>query len=286
MSITAPEQEVVVSRYTGVQRVNHWITAALFTLLGLSGLAMFSPYLFFLTGLFGGGQSTRAVHPWFGVALMLSFAVLFVRFWRLNMPNRDDILWMLRIGDIVQNRHDRLPAIGKYNAGQKGVFWSQTALILVMFVSGVVIWDQYFFTYTADRGEAVCAAVAFFGRHRRDHDHPGAHLCRPMDTRHQQGDDPRQRDRRLGAAPSSQMVQAGHAARGRASRHRPRLNRRWHGTAAFCRAGGPGRISARYSPTRPRSAASRRRRSYGCPILRPCFLPGPRGSRRWRTDIP
>ena len=60
----APADEVVVARYTGVQRVNHWITAALFTLLGLSGLAIFSPYLFFLTGLFGGGQSTRAVHPW------------------------------------------------------------------------------------------------------------------------------------------------------------------------------------------------------------------------------
>jgi len=149
VAAAAAEQEVVVSRYNGVQRVNHWVTAALFTLLGLSGLAMFSPYLFFLTGLFGGGQSTRAVHPWFGVALMVSFAVLFLRFWRLNMPNRDDILWMLRIGDIVQNRHDRLPAIGKYNAGQKGVFWSQTALILVMFFSGLVIWDQYFFTYTA-----------------------------------------------------------------------------------------------------------------------------------------
>lgn len=157
MSAIAPERqasvadtdgEVVVSRYTGVQRVNHWITALLFTLLGLSGLALFSPYLFFLTGLFGGGQSTRAVHPWFGVVLMLSFAVLFVRFWRLNMPSRDDVTWMLHIGDIVRNRHDRLPAIGKYNAGQKGVFWSQTALILVMFLSGLVIWDQYFFAYT------------------------------------------------------------------------------------------------------------------------------------------
>jgi formate dehydrogenase subunit gamma len=153
MSITAPDpttvHEVVVSRYTGVQRVNHWITAALFTLLTLSGLAMFSPYLFFLTGLFGGGQSTRAVHPWLGVMLIISFAILFLRFWRLNLPSWDDVLWMLRIGDIVRNRHDRLPAIGKYNAGQKGVFWSQTALILVMFVTGLVIWDQYFFSYTA-----------------------------------------------------------------------------------------------------------------------------------------
>ena len=137
-----------MSRYTGAQRVNHWITAALFTLLTISGLALFSPYLFFLTGLFGGGQSTRAVHPWFGVFLILSFAVLFVRFAKLNIPNGDDIKWMRKLPDIVRNRHEGLPAIGKYNAGQKGVFWSQTALILVMFFSGLVIWDQYFGTYT------------------------------------------------------------------------------------------------------------------------------------------
>ncbi|MGD0103082.1 MAG: formate dehydrogenase subunit gamma [Rhodopila sp.] len=145
----AATHAVIVSRYTGVQRLNHWFTAALFILLALSGLAMFSPYLFFLTGLFGGGQATRAIHPWLGCALVVSFGLLFVRFWLLNIPNRDDVRWMLRIGDIVRNRHDRLPPLGKYNAGQKMVFWSQTALILVMFCTGVVIWDQYFFDYTS-----------------------------------------------------------------------------------------------------------------------------------------
>ena len=143
------EKVLSVPRYTGFQRVNHWLTAALFSLLALSGLAMFSPYLFFLTGLFGGGQSTRAIHPWFGVVLLFSFAGLFVRFWKLNLPNRDDVAWSMHIGDVITNHHERLPELGKYNAGQKGVFWSQTALILVMFVSGIIIWDQYFFTYTA-----------------------------------------------------------------------------------------------------------------------------------------
>ena len=137
-----------VPRYTGLQRVNHWITAILFTLLTLSGLAMFTPYLFSLTGLFGGGQATRAIHPWFGVALAVSFALLFLRFWRLNIPNRDDIAWSMKIRDVVTNREDRLPELGKYNAGQKGVFWGQTALIGIMFVSGLVIWDQYFYEYT------------------------------------------------------------------------------------------------------------------------------------------
>jgi formate dehydrogenase subunit gamma len=150
MSIThSPPPVVVVDRYTGVQRVNHWITAVLFTLLALSGLAMFSPYLFFLSGLFGGGQATRAIHPWFGVALLISFAILFVRFASLNIFNRDDLTWTRRLGSVVRNRHQGLPDLGKYNAGQKGVFWSQTVLILIMFVTGLIIWDQYFFTYTA-----------------------------------------------------------------------------------------------------------------------------------------
>ncbi len=145
----AAEREVVVARYTGIQRVNHWITAALFTLLAISGLAMFSPYLFFLTGLFGGGQATRAIHPWLGCGLIVSFGLLFLRFFLLNIPNMDDVRWMLRIGDIVRNRHDRLPPLGKYNAGQKFVFWSQTALIGLMFCSGLVIWDEYLFAYTS-----------------------------------------------------------------------------------------------------------------------------------------
>ncbi|NEU13278.1 formate dehydrogenase subunit gamma [Methylobacterium sp. BTF04] len=139
---------LLVPRYTGVQRVNHWITAILFTLLGLSGLAMFTPFLFFLSGLFGGGQATRAIHPWFGVFLMASFAILFLRFWRLNLPNRDDVEWSMKIKDVVTNREDRLPELGKYNAGQKGVFWGQTVLIGIMFVTGLVIWDQYFYQYT------------------------------------------------------------------------------------------------------------------------------------------
>ena len=143
----APEV-MYVPRYTGVQRVNHWITAILFTLLTLSGLAMFTPYLFSLTGLFGGGQATRAIHPWFGVALAVSFFFLFVRFWRLNIPNKDDVEWTKHIGDVVTNRDDRLPELGKYNAGQKGVFWGQTALIAVMFVTGLIIWNTYFGGYT------------------------------------------------------------------------------------------------------------------------------------------
>lgn len=149
----------IVDRYTAGARINHWITAGSLILLALSGLAFFHPSLFFLTGLFGGGQSARAIHPWIGVVLLISFAGLFIRFVRFNFWNRDDTLWMRRVGDVVNARDDRLPELGKYNAGQKLVFWSQTILILILFLSGLVIWDQYFFEYTTLQQKRIAVLV-------------------------------------------------------------------------------------------------------------------------------
>src|SRR5271169_2416416 len=80
-----PGDPVTVDRYSGGARINHWITATSLVLLALSGLALFSPSLYFLTDLFGGGQWTRAIHPWLGVVLFFSFAGLFIRFFRANL---------------------------------------------------------------------------------------------------------------------------------------------------------------------------------------------------------
>jgi formate dehydrogenase subunit gamma len=143
---------VVVDRYTGGARINHWITATCLVLLALSGLALFHPSLFFLTGLFGGGEITRALHPWIGVVLFFSFAGLFLRFWHLNLWRGADTTWLVRLGKVLTNRDHEDPdlvEIGKYNAGQKVVFWGMTILILVLIGSGVVIWDVYFAPYTS-----------------------------------------------------------------------------------------------------------------------------------------
>ena len=68
-----PGKPVIVDRYTVAARINHWITAISLVLLALSGLALFTPALYFLTGLFGGGATTRMIHPWIGVVLFVSF---------------------------------------------------------------------------------------------------------------------------------------------------------------------------------------------------------------------
>lgn len=143
-----PGKPVTVNRYGPGARVNHWITAASLILLLLSGLALFHPSLFFLTGLFGGGQLTRTLHPWIGIVLFVSFFIFFFQLWRANLWVRNDFVWLSRFMDIINQNEDRLPELGKYNAGQKFIFWSMTGLILVLIASGVVIWDQYFAEYT------------------------------------------------------------------------------------------------------------------------------------------
>jgi formate dehydrogenase subunit gamma len=129
-----------VHRYSGSARINHWIVAVTFVCLMISGLALFHPSLFGLTALFGGGQTARWLHPWLGVVLAVAFLGLFLRFWSQNLPERVDWVWLARIRDVLTAREDYLPEVGKYNAGQKFVFWSQTVLISTLLVTGIGLW--------------------------------------------------------------------------------------------------------------------------------------------------
>jgi formate dehydrogenase subunit gamma len=153
------EQKNAVSRYTTGARINHWITAASLILLALSGLALFHPSLFFLTNLFGGGQMTRAIHPWIGVILALSFLGLFFRFFSLNLWKPEDTVWMKNLGKVINNQDEGLPELGKYNAGQKLVFWGQSILILLLLCSGIVLWDVYFEDFTTIDQKRLAAIV-------------------------------------------------------------------------------------------------------------------------------
>lgn len=143
-----PGKPVTVDRYTVAARINHWITATSLVLLALSGLSLFHPSLYFLSGLFGGGAWVRVIHPWIGVVLFFSFLGLFLRFWKANLWKREDGTWLARVRDVLAAHDENLPEVGKYNAGQKFVFWAMSVLIIILITSGLVIWDQYFSAYT------------------------------------------------------------------------------------------------------------------------------------------
>lgn len=134
----------LIERYTAPERSNHWAVAITFILLALSGLALFHPAFFFLTNLFGGGVWTRILHPFIGVVLFGFFVYMAWRFAPYNRVTDADREWLTHIKDVVLNNDDNLPAVGKYNAGQKYFFWTLVICIMLLFVTGVIIWQPYF----------------------------------------------------------------------------------------------------------------------------------------------
>ncbi|WP_114809574.1 formate dehydrogenase subunit gamma [Paraburkholderia kururiensis] len=155
----------LIVRYTPNERTNHWITAISFVLLAISGLAMFHPSMFWLSALLGGGQWTRILHPFIGVVMFVSFLVLALRFWHHNYLDESDYQWLRQMNDVLANREDKLPAIGRYNAGQKLLFFVMVACLLLLLASGIVIWRRYFsfyFPIEVIRLAAVVHAVSAF----------------------------------------------------------------------------------------------------------------------------
>jgi len=154
-----------IRRYTGRVRVNHWIVALLFLCAGLTGLAIFHPVFWPFTALFGGGQWTKSLHPFFGLAMVLGFVFLFLQVWRDNFWRREDSEWVRRSPRLLRGHEDDMPPVGKYNAGQKGVFWLFTACLLVLLVTGFVFWQPWFapaFPILARRIAVVLHAFAAF----------------------------------------------------------------------------------------------------------------------------
>ncbi len=134
----------LVVRYSANERINHWLVAITFIMLALSGLALFHPAFFFLTNFFGGGPWTRILHPFIGVVMFVSFLGLIVKFWGDNYITDVDREWQKHLGDIMANKAHNLPEIGKYNIGQKYLFWSLVAIIPLLMLSGFIIWRPYF----------------------------------------------------------------------------------------------------------------------------------------------
>jgi formate dehydrogenase subunit gamma len=136
-----------IVRYTAGTRINHWIVAISFVLLALSGLALFHPAVFWLTALFGGGPWTRILHPFIGCFMVAAFFLLAVKLWAENYMQPRDWKWLRNFQDVVNNREEHLPEVGRYNAGQKLLFFTIVVCLVVLLLSGIIIWRQYFSLY-------------------------------------------------------------------------------------------------------------------------------------------
>ena len=132
-----------LQRYTASERANHWIVGICFILLGLSGLALFHPAFYPLVQLFGGGPWTRILHPYVGVVMSLFFIIMVIRFWRLNVMEQRDVEWLKNVDKMVDGDDHDMPEQGKYNGGQKLLFWGLVLFMLLLMVSGVLMWRTW-----------------------------------------------------------------------------------------------------------------------------------------------
>jgi formate dehydrogenase subunit gamma len=129
-----------VPRFTFQERAVHWLVALSFLYAGLTGLALWSPHLYWLASVFGGGETVAGWHPWGGIAYALVLAVMF-RNWAGQMRlDRDDRAWLRKAHRYAVHDEQGLPEAGRFNAGQKMLFWAQSAAAVLLFASGLVLW--------------------------------------------------------------------------------------------------------------------------------------------------
>jgi formate dehydrogenase subunit gamma len=129
-----------VLRYTFKERLNHWVAALSYIYLMLTGLAFWTPSLFWLTALFGGGPLSRMVHPWVGLIFTVAVCVMYV-YWHHQMVFEEvDKQWWNSLQYYITNQDEKMPPAGRYNAGQKLLFWTFLFGGFLLLLSGVVLW--------------------------------------------------------------------------------------------------------------------------------------------------
>ncbi len=138
---TDPE---LLPRYTHAERLTHWAVALCYVALFLSGLALFHPFFYWLAGLFGGGGLLRVLHPFIGSAFVILFAAYALRLWRENVLVPSDRAWIRGMFRYMARTGEDVPVEGKYNAGQKLMYWSMVAVIALLLLTGLLMWRPYF----------------------------------------------------------------------------------------------------------------------------------------------
>lgn len=132
------DQEIL--RYTMGERVVHWVVALSFLYLLLSGLALFYPPFYWLAGLLGGGPVIRYWHPIVGVVFFGALVVMLLMWARDMRLEAHDREWLRHLREYAVGDEERVPPSGRFNAGQKLLFYLQFLAGVLLLLSGVVLW--------------------------------------------------------------------------------------------------------------------------------------------------
>jgi formate dehydrogenase subunit gamma len=155
-----------IPRFTGFERFSHWLTAVSFVVLGLTGLNItFGKIL--LLPLLGPddfsalAQAAKYVHNFVSFSFVAGL-ILVVALWiRDNIPRQVDITWLKEGGGFIKSKH---PPAGRFNAGEKLVFWFALGAGALVIVSGYLLMFPFYVTDIAGMqiAQSVHAVVAVF----------------------------------------------------------------------------------------------------------------------------
>ena len=128
-----------VVRYTLKERMCHWISGVSYLYLLFTGMALFTPYMYWIAYVLGGGPTIRFWHPWAG--LIFTASVLWMQnMWGADMKvTDDDRKWSKTMEAYVTNRDEQVAPAGHFNHGQKQFYWVMFIGGMVLLVTGVIM---------------------------------------------------------------------------------------------------------------------------------------------------
>jgi formate dehydrogenase subunit gamma len=129
-----------IERYTFRERVMHWITGLTYLYCLATGLAFYSPHLYWLATVLGGGPTSRFWHPIIGIGFLMG-TLWMQTLWHRDMDiTETDKRWLDRVENYVTNQDQFLPLQERFNAGQKLFYWLMYYGALLLLLSGFFLW--------------------------------------------------------------------------------------------------------------------------------------------------
>jgi formate dehydrogenase subunit gamma len=152
VKIEAGRSGRVIVRFTAIERFVHWMTAACFIILALSGLNItFGKTL--LLPLIGAdafsswSQAAKYAHNYLSFPFTIGVVLILLMWIAGNIPNRVDVDWVKRGGGMAGNDH---PPAYRFNAGQKMIYWIVVLGGGAAAISGYLLMFPFYATNIAD----------------------------------------------------------------------------------------------------------------------------------------
>jgi formate dehydrogenase subunit gamma len=129
-----------VLRYAFRERLIHAVAGLSYLYLLLTGLAFWTPALYWIAIVLGGGYLSRVMHPWAGLVFVAAVASMYI-VWRRDMRiSAEDRLWRKAIVHYIRNEDASVPGVARFNYGQKALFWLMLWGGIVLLISGLAMW--------------------------------------------------------------------------------------------------------------------------------------------------